>query len=388
MKKILAIILFISCSLSSAWVQASGIEFVNSSWQEALAKAAEENKLIFLDAYTTWCGPCKKMTREIFPKAEAGEFFNTHFVNVKMDMEKGEGLLLAEKYNIAVYPTLLFVDSEGNLLHRAAGYHDLNQFLALGKTAKDPRKRLGTLEKKFAEGNRNADFLFKYTMARAEIQDGSHLPVLEEYLKTQKDWNTPENLDLIYNLTTDANSVLFDHITANKKLYIERFGQREVLARIQDLIYQAIGDTKDESSLVQIDKLYAKAYPDKAERMSANFRMSFYRQLGDRENYAKSAVDYFNSFPEAGPDELNDVAWTFYQVIEDKKLLKYAKKWAKRSVKLDPQYHNHDTLAAIYQKMGKTKKAIKIAEGAIAIAKNTGEDYSNTSMMLEELRAK
>ena len=385
MKKVLPLVLILStcfCLLA----QGEGIDFVKTSWKQALAQAAEENKIVFLDAYTTWCGPCKKMTKDVFPQKEVGQFFNANFVSVKMDMEKGEGLELAALYDVNVYPTLLFVDADGNLLHRAAGYHNTDQFLELGLKAKDPMRRLGTLEKRYAAGERSADFLYGYMIARAEIQDGSHLPIAEEYMKTQADWNSPENMDLIFQLTSSAHSVLFDHLCTEKAAYIEKYGERNVVSRIQDLIYQSVNDAKDDSSLEQVDRLFVKAYPEKAERMSANFRMSFYRQAGDRENYAKAAVDYFNSFPEAGPDELNDVAWTFYQVIEDKKLLKHASKWAKRSVKLDPQFYNNDTLAGIYQKMGKTKPAIKAAEAAIAIAKNTGEDYSNTAMLLQELQ--
>lgn len=383
--KIILPILLVLTTCFSLTAKGEGIDFAKGTWKEALAKAAEENKLIFLDAYTTWCGPCKKMTREVFPQDVVGDFYNSHFISVKMDMEKGEGVEIANHYQIEVYPTLLFVDAEGNLLHRAAGYHNIDQFLDLGNIARNPLKRLGTLEKRFADGDRDPDFLLQYTMARAEIQDGSHMPIAEAYLSTQADWNTDKHLDFIFNLTADANSTMFDHITANKMLYIEKYGDRNVMGRIQSLIHESIQDTKDESSLTQIDRLYAKAYPDKAARMSANFRMSFYRQAGDRQNYAKAAVDYFNSFPEANADELNDVAWTFYQVIEDKKLLKYASKWAKRSVKLEPQYYNNDTLAGIYRKMGKKKKAIKSAQAAIAIAKNTGEDYSNTAAMLKEL---
>ncbi len=385
MKKIIPL-LFLFSICFSVFGQAEGIDFTRASWKEILSKAAEEDKIIFLDAFTSWCGPCKKMSKEIFTQDKVGEYFNSNFISVKMDMEKGEGLELSVLYDVKVYPTLLFIDSEGNLLHRAAGFHTTDQFLELGNKALNPLMRLGTLEQRFADGERGEEFLYAYMLARAEIQDGSHLPIAEEYFKTQADWTTPKNMEMIYQLTTDAKSPLFDHICAQKAAYIELYGERNVVAQMQNLIYQSVSDTKDESSLVQVDRLFKKAYPNKADRMSANFRMSFYRQAGDRENYAKSAVDYFNSFPEAGPDELNDVAWTFYQVIESPKLLKYASKWAKRSVKLDPQFYNNDTLAGIYQKMGKTKKAIKAAERAIAIAKNTGEDYSNTAKMLEELQ--
>ena len=385
MKKILPLVLVLSTCFCS-WAQGEGIEFVQTNWKEALAKAAAEDKVIFLDAYTTWCAPCKKMDREVFSQKAAGDYFNTHFVNVKMDMEKGEGLEIAAQYDIKVYPSLLFVAPNGTLLHRAAGFHTTEQFVALGNIALDPQRRLGSLEERFAKGERDPNFLLKYTVARAAIQDGSHLPVLEAYFETQEDWGSVDNLPLIFELTTDANSPLFDYLVTHKQPFIEQYGERAVTSRIQDLVYQTVYDTKEESSLEQVDRLFAKAYPEKAKRLSANFRMSFYRQAGDRQNYAKAAVDYFDSFPNAGADELNDVAWTFYQVIDDKKLLKHASKWAKRSVKLDPQYYNNDTLAGIYQKMGKKKKAIKAAEMAIAIAKHTGEDYSNTAALLEELK--
>ncbi len=384
MKKLLPLLgLLLLANLGQ--IRAEGIDFVKLSWEKVLDRAKQENKAIFLDAYTTWCRPCKQMSREVFPEQTVGDYFNQHFISVKIDMEKGEGLELAERYAIAVYPTLLFVDAEGKLLHRAAGYHNPEELLQVGNKAMDPTKRLGALEKRFAKGDRDPEFLLQYMVARAEIHDGSHMPVAEAYLGTQSDWGTDKHLDLIFQLTTNANSPLFDYLVENKPAFIERYGEQEVIGKIQELIYQTVYDAEDESSLEQIDKLFAKAYPEKAKRLSANFRMSFYRQAGDRLNYAKSAVDYFNSFPDATPDELNDVAWTFYRVIDDKKLLRKAAKWAKRSVKLDPQYYNNDTLAVIYQKMGKKKAAVKAAKAAIDIAKQTGEDYSKTTTLLQEL---
>jgi len=72
---------------------AAGINFVeNKSWKEVLAMAREKNKLIFLDAYASWCGPCKYLQRDVFTDEEVGKFFNDVFINVKMDMEQGEGL--------------------------------------------------------------------------------------------------------------------------------------------------------------------------------------------------------------------------------------------------------------------------------------------------------
>ena len=98
-----------------------GIQFEHDSFQNLLAKAAKENKLIFLDCYTSWCGPCRMMANNVFTKPNVGEFFNKHFINVKIDMEKGEGKELAKKYQVRAFPTLLFIDKNGNVVERTMG---------------------------------------------------------------------------------------------------------------------------------------------------------------------------------------------------------------------------------------------------------------------------
>ena len=112
-----------------------GIEFIESSWTKALEKAKKENKLIFLDAYAEWCGPCKQLKRNTFTKKKAGDFFNKHFVNVAIDMEKGEGPALFRKFPVTVYPTLIVADKNGDLVTYAQGYVNVNQLVEFGKFA-------------------------------------------------------------------------------------------------------------------------------------------------------------------------------------------------------------------------------------------------------------
>ncbi len=110
-----------------------GIQFIEENWNKALEEAKKQNKLIFLDAYTSWCGPCKMLKRNTFPDKAAGEFFNKNFINVAIDMEKGDGPSVAEKYRVNAYPTLIITDAAGNLVTFTEGYIGPGQLIEFGK---------------------------------------------------------------------------------------------------------------------------------------------------------------------------------------------------------------------------------------------------------------
>ncbi len=139
MKKIL---LFTLCAFISfaSFAQSGGVNWEKGTFAEALKKAKSNKKgpnLVFLDCYTSWCGPCKYMANTIFPTKEAGDYFNKNFVNIKIDMEKGEGVDIAKKYSISAYPTFLILDGDGNEIGRIIGGGELDKFIKQVDQAKD-----------------------------------------------------------------------------------------------------------------------------------------------------------------------------------------------------------------------------------------------------------
>ena len=112
---------------------ATGISFHQGTWDEALQMASEEGKPIFLDISASWCGPCKRLKANTFTDPEVEKLFNTGFINVLVDGEKGEGIHLVRKYRIRGYPSLIFVDSDGKLIAQTAGYHTPEQLIEIGK---------------------------------------------------------------------------------------------------------------------------------------------------------------------------------------------------------------------------------------------------------------
>ncbi|MDQ2178437.1 thioredoxin domain-containing protein [Marinifilum sp. D714] len=230
MKKLLGVMLAIFMSSS---IFAQGIEFEHGTFAEALAKAKKENKMVFMDCYTTWCGPCKMLAKNIFPQKEVGDYFNAHFVNVKMDMEKGEGIELQKKYGVKAYPTLLFMDANGKVLHTKVGGSDAAGLIEEAKIAGDPSRQIGALEKKYAEGNRDPKFVAQYIKALYSAYKK------EEVLAVGKDFiaNCPKeklaNVDAFtvigYSEALEFGSEAYKYIIANhdKLIAIEGIGQED-----------------------------------------------------------------------------------------------------------------------------------------------------------------
>ena len=164
-----------------------GIEFMdNEPWSKVLQRAKEQNQLIFMDCYTVWCGPCKGLAQDVFPQKQVGDFFNAHFVNVKYDMEKGDGKMLREKYkeDIIGFPTLLLLDGDGNVVHQMAGYQKAENLIA-GMKAGMEGKSLPALQKKYEAGVRDFETIRDYVAALNGAFKRENIPtIISEFIAT------------------------------------------------------------------------------------------------------------------------------------------------------------------------------------------------------------
>lgn len=111
------------------------INFFKGTYQEALEKAKEENKPVFVDAYAIWCGPCKWMTANTFTDEAVADFFNKNFINLKLDAERGNGAEFAGKYRVTAYPTLFFLRGDGSVVKKVLGALPPDAFIDEGEAA-------------------------------------------------------------------------------------------------------------------------------------------------------------------------------------------------------------------------------------------------------------
>ena len=327
----------------------------------------------------------------MFKNQEVGSFYNTHFINVKMDMEKGVGVRLARKYQIRAYPTLLYLDGQGEILHKVAGYHNEQKFLAAGRKALNPESRLGEMDRYYEAGVKDAKFLYRYAYAKKLASDNTHRTIVKEYLATQNDWSTPENLQFIYDFTESTRSRHFNYMLDNKKLFEDKFGENVIDGRIQklvngrlDFIMNQKGDVSRE--FTEVNKLFGKVYGVDSKGRFAGFKMTYYRSQGNRDGFAEAAVEFVENMRGITADELNSISRTFVEVIEDEQMLEKAIAWQKRAIKMENNYSHNYTLAALYTKRGDKRKAKKAAKKALKIGKKHKDDTTAVKQLMDEIK--
>ena len=132
MKKL---IVFLAITFTTTSSYSQSIQFSSISWRDALAKAKREHKPLFVEVYTTWCTYCRQMERDVFTVKETGDYYNTRFINVRYDALQSDGMQVRKNYALSGFPTFLYLDPDGLVLVKTAGFQPVNKFISNADSA-------------------------------------------------------------------------------------------------------------------------------------------------------------------------------------------------------------------------------------------------------------
>ena len=372
---------FVTAQTKTESIHTTGIQFFHGSFAEAKAKAVKENKIIFMDAYAEWCGPCKRMAATVFTDESVGQFFNDNFINLKMDMEKGEGPKLSDKFEITAYPSLLFINEKGEQIHKAVGALDAEQFKSTAKLALGKIDNSKSFEKTYNEGNRDPELVLNYVRALNRAGKPS-LKITNEYL-LKADMTQPATLKIIFEGTTQSDSKIFDLLVKNKQAIALLYSPEQVNKKIEN----AIGKTLETAVQFKNAPLHEEAkakmkmyFPEKADEFAMDADMKFYKAAGDAKNFCKTCDTY------AKKEAKNDARKLFNtgkQMVDafpyEKTVLADAEKYLKRAAENGGLSEYYYWYAMTLLRNAKKDDALKAAEMALKIAKETQPNYIGAS---------
>ena len=238
----------------------TGTRFEDLSLTEALSKAGEENKMLFVDCYTDWCGPCKEMSAHIFPQPEMGEFMNSHFICVQYDMEKGEGKAIAAKYHVQSLPTFLLLNPDGTERYRLIGKHNAADFIQKISRTLTLNTNLETLEKQYQNDELDKAGLLDYTLTLMDAGEYNKaipagqklLALLQENERAAACYWPLYSYFLITPVTSEHFNFMIEHISEFEretgKQKVDDYLYRLYSAQLQEYVIGYLKNEKGENT--------------------------------------------------------------------------------------------------------------------------------------------
>ncbi len=291
-----------------------GINFeTTKTWSELLAMAKMNNKLVFLDIYTDWCGPCKDMEQRVFPLPKVGELYNRAFINYKLDAEKGEGIAIAKQFKINAYPTYLFLNGDGELVYRLGGSREAEEFMQEGKNAlaeslqPDP---IAKLESLYPNLKTDKGFMYNYIRRLTKLKAPTG-PLLNEYvaLLSKAEQTDPKVIKLIVDNGTFLNrkielGLAMDALRENVGVF-ENLKQQQLIkgqesirgieeAAMENSLMKAI-QQKDENGFKKV-RLLSPDFVDNKFENKHTLDIDFYYGIKDVEKFKRVTKDFIENY--------------------------------------------------------------------------------------------
>jgi thioredoxin-related protein len=380
---------------------AEGIHFVQGlSWSEILAKAKRERKYIFVDCYATWCGPCKKMEKEVYSRRDVGDRFNDQFICVKaqLDSSKNDDAstrafyssahYIEGRYDIRLYPTLLFFNPNGNILNRVSGAMEASDLVKIANDVQDPAKDYYALLERYNKGERDLSAMSYLARTALDLLHDSvqSEAIARAYLLVvqKKDWFSAANIafsrEFTYHSSDPGFSFFYQNADSIDRVmrdenYSEAIVQRTIY---QEVVEQEISKSKKLKTTPDWNKIattiagkYNQYYADRVV-LGAKTDWS-----GSRKDWSVHTEDLILYVERYSPKSdsggqfqalyLNNFAWDIFQHSTDTAQLDIALHWSLRAVIMDPVPAWMDTYANILYKLGRRSDALKWETIALAL---------------------
>ncbi len=357
------IVIFFFLLFATASVAGQGIAFENTSWQSILLKSKKENKPIFVDCTTVWCKPCKWMEQNVFSLESVGNYFNDHFINVQMDMEKGDGIELGKEYKINSYPTYLFINPDGTLIHKEGGAKKTEDFMAIARKALDSSGNLDGMNKAYDRGERSRPFLQKYIIALGKAkQMAKQKGIFESYFNSlsQQELLNQQDFEVILSAVEPVNEqfifLLKNHEAYKKLVGTQNFDNRIYAKTVLafSLMARKQGLEKVKEAAAYYKQYYVPAI-QKAEDMTT---IRWYRDHKEVGLLIDAAIRYMNDFNQEEP---SSIVYFMNMVLSGPDLEEYSNSYQRaisfveRAAK---KYPDNTKLSEIHEKLLRKQEGI------------------------------
>ncbi|MHA7101591.1 thioredoxin family protein [Roseivirga pacifica] len=347
------------------------IDFIEVSsekeWEKAFEKAKADNKVVFVDVYTDWCGYCHKLDNEVYTNEQVISYFNENFINIKFDAETQWGYQKAQAYAVDGYPTLLFLTTNEDVYEEIGGFVPSPTLLAYAEEVQSSWAKLPILAAQYERGTISKGETLEYidALERRDVEKANE--VAATYLKglNDADYLEIETLWLASRFENYLEAETYMYITAHKDLMVETHGQSEyedyIKAVYNDNLLLAI-KYGDETLLNRIVIELIPEFVPETEQAEAAYitKTLYYGQREDFDNYVIESNAYLNNhvLPEDKKNFMFSQAVEILNNYESKRLYEHAVELLKQCRRMDKDnFEVASLLVYTYALLGDKKQA-------------------------------
>ncbi|MGN7821014.1 thioredoxin fold domain-containing protein [Chitinophaga sp. 22536] len=401
------IIVIISILFSLRAFAQDKVNFRHSgSWKELISESKNNQKIIFIDVYATWCGPCKQMDREVFSDDSIIGYLNKKFISIKIQSDstlndntlvKNQYSLssnLIKKYHITALPTFLFFNSNGNLAYRKEGFYPAKQFLIICKEAEQAIYTLDYNTNRLLSGELKNKQLLEFSNYLHDAQIDSLSILSAQKCKDLYINNSEPAYILSLDLIRFINNFyfLFDSHDPIIKYMIDNPRKSDSITTIPQITEKTtallvakniINPVLRKNAVPNWDSLEYRIKTEWtseiAGRSILSSKIKWYTEKKDWDNAIKNHIKKLDTYgiptDDWGAVYVNNMVWNLIlKHSNDPIVLSKAEQYMKEILKTRPtDYYKIDTYANVLYKSGQHNQAIEIEKKALQIAKKSND---------------
>lgn len=370
MKKILVILFaaLFSMNISQAQIKISVIE-TSQDWELIKNQAKAEKKLIFLDIYATWCGPCKYLENTVYPDPSIGDIYKNNYLTVKIDGESEFGSVLAGDFNLEAFPSMYFLNSAGKLLNSIVGVKEAEELGNIGTSVWENRAELEKLAEVYDFSSYSRADLIRYHAMYKSIGNDDMASVIGTsiipYLSAS-DVYKEEYKTLIMGASGTIDSDIFKAIAADKSKATAWFGEEELDNYFSGIFQETLQKAIDASDLNLLTRIVDEFLPvylgsDPAEMESGKFIVYklYYAQKAEWDSFSELVLNEYTSNQTENEGFLYNESYNLLNDYSyDEGALQVSKKLMVTAVGANPSFDNRILLAYIHSMSGENNEAI------------------------------
>lgn len=387
----LCLVLFTEPVRAGVNAENAPLTIVEQDYERALELAAEQDKLLFIDFYTVWCGPCKQLDKYVFHNDSVGRLLGQQVVLLKYNAEQDTSFHLSKKFHVNSYPTGLMLTPEGRVLTRRSGFSGSDaaslggsvlEFVGEGVELRVQDKWLSGYAPTIDPAS-YPDFYADYVNRTDTDVDPAEI---NDYLASVEDKLSEQFVAILFYFASRVSDELLTVATDNRETYAKRFGEDSFEAFtgwVAMIKFDQAVEADDEAAFARAKAFAEEQFgAEEAEEMAASYEVDILQARGEW----KKVLAYYQDLKEAGEmdnDYVNYFSWGVYEECDDPEVMATCVAWMRDVVADEPEFDYLDTYARLLHRAEGKSAAESVIREAIAAGKAEGRKTSGLEKMLE-----